>query len=410
MKNKILVCEGNFSATLAAVRSFGRHGLRVVVADNISMPMSKFSKYTFQSVKCPDVRDEKNFISWILKSAGKGNFDVFFPTSDVLMWYTLKYNETLRRYMKIKIPYKKALEIALFKDLTYKYCKKFKIPAPTTYYPHSKHELIELAGNIKYPVLIKHRTHACLNNDRKGYVVWNKKELLKTYELSKLSDLDLDQKYKYVTWPIVQEFIHNTMNEVYNVSGFSNDRFDIVCITSDKKIRQRPTKIGVGVCVMNFFDEELIELASRFIKKIQYNGIFSIEFIRDEKENLFKLIDFNPRAHAFMQLDIDKGMDVPWLWYESITKNVIPFKNPKINVDRYYCNLTSDFINFPSQLLIRKNKINTMVEYLKTWSRARSFADLDLYDISPFFINMLTEFKDVFLHPRAFIRNTIKGE
>ena len=268
MENKILICEGNFSATLAAVRSFGRHNLKVVVADSTSLSISKFSKYIYQSVKCPNVRYEENFISWIVNSAKKGIFDIFFPTSDLLMWYTLKYKKVFNKYMKIKIPNKKSLEIALFKDLTYKYCQKFNVPYPTSFYPHSKDDITEFAGRIKYPVLVKHRTHTCLNNKRKGYI----------------------------------------------------------------------------------------------------------------------------------------------LWYKSLTEKVIPLKNPKVNVDRIYCDLTSDFINFPSQLFLRKNSINIIKEYFTTLPNARSFAVFDLDDILPFFINVLIEFKDVFLHPRGFVRNTIKGE
>ena len=248
---KVLVCNGTFMSTMGVVRSLGRKGVYVIVADPSSLALCKYSKYCQKKVKCPDPENEPLFIKWLLLKAKKGEFDIFFPTSDLLMWYAYKFKRILNRYVELNIPSKESLKIALFKDLTYQACVSFGMDTPKSFFPESFEEVKRLSREISYPIIIKPRTHVLIVNDRKAIMANNIEELLSSYKLDRLKKTEDNPKNKKFRWPIIQEFIPDSFDKVYNVDGFSNSSFDVVSIIVNKKIRQRPTKVGVGVCVVN---------------------------------------------------------------------------------------------------------------------------------------------------------------
>jgi len=409
---KILLCNSDYECTLASARSFGKKGLYVIVAYNTKLSITNYSKYVAEIVPCPEINKEHEFVSWLLTNAKNHKFDVFFPTSDILVWYTLKYRDELSKYIKIKLPSEKALESVLLKDVTYKMCMKWNVPTPLSVFPKSKEELKKLSKKIKYPVVIKPKTHVCLIANKKGVVIFSKEKFLKLYKLNRLkySKDKIVAKYPYICWPIVQEYIPKVYENIYLVSGFVNDDNRIVAITSDKKVRQRPTIIGIGVYVENYYDKELIDLAIRFIRGIKYTGIFAIEFIKDQRDGKYKLIDFNPRTHHFIQLEIDKGIDLPNLWYGSLYHKVKPKRNIYVNKDIRFIQLFSDLINMPGQIFLRKEKIKNVIRYFNSLIRARSFAVFDRTDLKPFFIDIIIQLKQILRHPRGYIRSIFKGE
>ena len=99
---RVLVTDGHSRATLQLVRSFGRMGFEVHVAEKFSLTPSFFSKYAFKSFVYPDPTNEKEFVNFIKYYCLKNNIEQIYPVVDECLFAIVK-NKNL--FHGIKIPF-----------------------------------------------------------------------------------------------------------------------------------------------------------------------------------------------------------------------------------------------------------------------------------------------------------------
>ena len=68
---------------------------------------------------------------------------------------------------------------------------------------------------------------------------------------------------------------------------------------------------------------EVYELGRRLLDHIGWEGIASVQFIRDERTGEFKLLEINPRLWASVECDIQAGVDWPRYYWDLSTRGSI---------------------------------------------------------------------------------------
>jgi predicted ATP-grasp superfamily ATP-dependent carboligase len=199
---------------------------------------------------------------------------IYFPVSDQcnLLFYDFinLYPEANILYL---LPEIDIYKLCINKDDFEDFCVANNFLTPKKY---NKEELY-IAHFDNYPLIVK----PTVGTGSKGIFFIESKE-----ELHQLEYIDVDKH-------LIQERIQSI--EVLG-AFFLMHKGELVAYYGHKRLRTSPLTGGVTVCSVTDFNPELKEIGVNVLKKLNYNGVAMIEFLYDEKDKSYKIIELNPRA------------------------------------------------------------------------------------------------------------------
>ena len=77
---------------------------------------------------------------------------------------------------------------------------------------------------------------------------------------------------------------------------------------------------------------EMRTVGERFLSLIDYSGVGEVEFMRDPRDGVYKLLEVNPRFWGWHSLAIAAGIDLPYLWYRDATQEYLPWQTRRFDV------------------------------------------------------------------------------
>ena len=299
---KVLITDGNFKHTLAAVRSLGKRGIDVTVLSDLRLSISFYSKYCEDYIIVPNPKKDARFSNCVLDIAKEGDYDVLLPISFSSVFQISKIKEKMEKYLKVPIADRKSIEVAGNKDQTTKFAEKIGIPVPKTFYPHNIEEVHDLSKNIEYPVVVK-------GSEESGYVGYaNSPEQL-------ISRYNRICKYS----PILQEYISG---EGYGFFALYNQG-EPRAIFMHKRIREYPVTGGPSTFAESIYESRLKELGLKILDSLNWHGVAMVEFKKNAKNGDFVLMEINPKFWGSLELAIASGVDFPYLACEMAVKGDI---------------------------------------------------------------------------------------
>ncbi len=234
--------------------------------------------------KGPEILRER-----ILHIQEKEKFEVLIPCLDSeLSNFMTIYPDLKDRGIMAMLPRRTALEQRAKEKLS-EFCKRNKIASPKTFAANNATSLIQYAEEIGYPLYVKGRYYEAWLVD---------------------SPADLVQKYDKIVrnWGgpvLVQEAL---MGDEYDVLGLASEAGEIVGHCTIRKMLR--TKSGKGFAGIVVDDPEMMRLAKRIIKKLNWSGPFEIEFLKvpGQPHTLFEI---NPRFPAWIDFPSQLGCNLP---------------------------------------------------------------------------------------------------
>ena len=310
-----LLTMANYPGTLAAVRSFGRAGIRVTTADPSRLAVSAWSKFTTLRMSAPDVRDTERFVKWLIDFSKGHDKHVLLPTSDDTAWIYSRYRDELSKHFYLNAPRLDVVYGLLNKRQLNQHGLEAGLDVARTWFPETPADLARCSHEARFPVMVKPQTQVMFGLRSKGARVESPDQLERIYNwfLGQPHHDTLLAIDPSASRPLVQEFYSEAATGIYNVSAFA-DRGRLVMAGAARKLLQQPRRLGVGVC----FQEEpvLPHLAAgleRLVARLGFSGVFEAEFIQTAGQDV--LIDFNPRFYNQMAFDIARGLPLPLLAY-----------------------------------------------------------------------------------------------
>ncbi len=369
----IAIVLGMTETGLGVIRSLGRNGIKVIGLD-YRKDMAFWSKYA-ESFICPHPLGELNsFQQFLISLSKKYTYKpVLFLTSDDFVLAVSRIRANLSPHFLFNIPSTDVVESIINKKMQYKKAKEIGVPIPRTFYPQSNEELQKFQNDLKYPLFIK----GCYSyiwkenfGSLKGFLVENKEEL--------------NEKFKMIFGKkvpaMVQEVIQGPDTNHYKVSIYISQSAEPLLVFTLRKIRQLPIRFGVGSCVESIDYPELLEVGLRYFMGINYRGIGSAEFKLDEKDNILKLIELNPRLWQQNILSTVCGMNFPMVQYLDLTgERPQPVNGFKKNIK--WLNIYMDFQSFWHY---HREKKLTLLKWIKSLKGVKVLSDFALDDIKPF--------------------------
>lgn len=416
MSAPFLLTMADYYGTLAAVRCMGRAGVPVTVGEGKLLAPARWSRYATQRVPCPPVQNTEAFLDWLVDFGRRQPGHVLYPTSDDMAWLFALRADELRPYFKLYAPGEDVIYGLLNKKRLFHLCKEVGIETPVTVFPESEADCEKLAGELKFPLLIKPQTQILFENKIKGAQVETAAELTERYTEFVRKNRYGDVLMKHdplVKQPMLQAFHAEAAENIYSLAGFIDESGDHFAIRGARKVLQRPRKLGVGLCFEHAdVSPELAEKVRSLCKRIGYYGVFEVEFIEAAGKHL--LIDFNPRFYGQMNFEIARNLPLPLLVHHAATGNREALARDVAFANAWaprglpvYCH------RFIFEVLLRAQGMSgkltpAEVEHWREWYRANepeaTDAVLDGSDVVPALVDAGLLLYGYARHPRAFLR------
>lgn len=363
-------------AGLAAVRGLGRAGIEVHVMDHSDGP-GLASRYASAASICPDpVSREADLLKTLI--AYRGKFDqapVVYPSSDAFFEFVSRNRGALQPLYRFALPSLSASEAAIDKRKQHQIAEAAEVPFPRTVYPTTLTDVEEVKDSLRYPVFIKpvvgHQWRRYYPG--KGFLIENASELLAKYREILPTGLET----------MIQTYIVGPPTGMHSVALYRTK--DGKCFGNfvARKIRQSGEDAGVGTLVESCTDEGLVALSVRFVNAMNYHGIAELEFKRDSRDGISRLIELNPRLWLQAQLASDTGMDFAQIQYRDLTGQPLGQISPSRPGLRWL-DWIADYQSCRSAH--RKGELS-LYRWFKSWSSARSYATFAWDDPKPFYVS-----------------------
>jgi len=305
MSNNVFVTDAQMRSSVAVIRSLGKKGLKVTAGEETKFATGFFSRYCKYRVVYPSPQKNRGqFVDFLIKVLKNERYDVLFPVADPCLEPIIDEEEEISKYTHIALPPRKIFMRAYDKEVTLKIAIENNIPCPKTYFVNNLEEVNSIAGQLKYPVIIKPRK----SSGRRGIeVCTTPKELLVKYR--KVS-VNHDK-------PLIQEYIpYGDEIGVYTLFNFNSEP---VALTVQRRIRSYPPSGGPSTLretIKNELSRKVIKIAFKLLKTMKWIGVAMVEFRIDPRDGIPKLMEVNPRFWGSLQLSILAGVDFPYLLYK----------------------------------------------------------------------------------------------
>ena len=337
---------GGHAQGLGIIRSLGRRGIAVYLIDDTAASIGKFSKYCRRFLHFPKMKQEQPLLDFLIQLSTREGIQgwVVFPTHDATVEILSKNINRLSDYYRISIPEWTTTELAYNKIRTYHLAKKTDIPVPETFFPGNLDEVLQIGRDIEYPVIIKpavmHRFYAKLKT--KAYKAANLKQLVRLYQKT-CSVIDPSEV-------MIQEIIPGSPQELYSCCCFFKQGvMKASCI--GQRCRQVPMDFGKATTFVQSVDiPELRRHSEKLLSEIGYYGLAEVEFKRDPRDGIFKLLEINPRSWKWHTLAIKAGLDMPYLIFNDLVgRGIDQNLEGRLNVKWVEC--ISDFYVASGEIL-----------------------------------------------------------
>ncbi|MEK6621526.1 MAG: ATP-grasp domain-containing protein [Planctomycetota bacterium] len=303
--NRVLILDGMWNKSLAAVRSFGAKGFYVTVGERTRFATAIFSKYCNRKlIYSSPATSPDAFLKDLEGELRRERYDVVFPMefSTQLLLTDVANRPWIERYTRLPFADAHIAKKAHDKAFIMHYAKERGVDVPTTFFVNEIDQLEKLSQEITYPALIKPRN----SSGSRGIQYVEKRDDLTMLYL---------EAHKQYPFPIIQEYLPDG-GEVYGVGLLLNFQSEVKASFVYKRIRSNPVRGGPSTLRESVRREDVREIAGLLMKSLQWTGIAHVEFKIDPRDGKPKLLEVNPRFWGSLPLAIESGIDFPFLLYK----------------------------------------------------------------------------------------------
>ncbi len=302
-----VVIGGDYQG-LGIARSLGRHGIPVCVIDD-EVSIARASRFVQDTIRVRDLRTEQGLLDTLAQAHAKLGLSgwVLYPTREETVAGIAANRDALQRDFRVPTPELAATRRAWDKREMYGLAQRLSIPVPRTWFPRSEEDLaaIDTSGPVVLKPAIKEHffyvTHA------KAWRADTAAELLAAFRRA--------ARIVPASEIMVQDLIPGDGHEQYAYCAFFRDGRPVASMTVRRR-RQHPSDFGrASTYVETITLPELTEPSCRFLTAIGYYGLVELEYKRDPRDGVCKLLDVNARTWGYHSLGRSAGVDFPYLLF-----------------------------------------------------------------------------------------------
>lgn len=325
----VAVFDNYWATTLAFARSLGRRG---VPLHFYGSGAGRWSRYCTRHLRCPPVERVGEFQPWLRDRLRSGDITRIAPTTDLIAFHTSALRNEFAPEVQRTIAPLVEIENCLIKTRFSAISAVAGRPMLPTLAPDSVDGAVAAASALGYPVMLKPKSHLAVGFAERGQLLMNEADLVRHYRRYRIApgQESIGATYPELAWPLLQRYITSARNRVYSVTGIKDADGGVLTACVSYKREQWPPDVGVSTLQVSCDDRRILEFGLKILNQTLSRGIFEVEVLADG--DALYAIDLNPRAFGFLELDIARGSDLPWLWFRSTTEAQAPAPQPESEV------------------------------------------------------------------------------
>ena len=365
---------GGAHVSIGMARSLGRHGIPVWLL--ASHPIPKFSRYVQRSFPWPGAGHE-NGVASIIDIANRYGLKgwVLLATGDEDMRMIAQNHALLAAHFRLVTPGWDTVRWMYDKRLTYQRAASLGIDCAWSFAPRDLTDVERL--NCHFPVVLK---PACRENVNeftraKAWKADDRDALLSLYQRAAAQVGN--------GAVIIQEWIPGDGETQFSYAGLW-DHGDAVATLVARRTRQHPIDFGRSSTFVETVEQDQVEeLANRFLESLDYTGIVEVEFKYDRRDRQYKLLDVNGRFWTWNGLGDRAGVDFPYLaWRLGVGQSVSP---SRASTGVAWMHASRDIIAAYQEIL---RGTLTVGGYLASFRKPLAFANFALDDPLPAIVEL----------------------
>jgi D-aspartate ligase len=363
-----LVLGGDYRA-LGVVRSLGRRGVPVWVVRQGDDSLAARSRYAQRCLPWPEHADEEQQTAALLEIAEAGAEGwALIPSADETASLVARHHERLAQRFALTTPAWETLRHACDKRLTYPLAQALGVDVPLTWYPEDRAAVEAL--DLEFPVILKPAWKEGFNRltAAKAWRVDSREELLRAYDdaVSLVSPTTL----------MIQELIPGGGEAQFSFATLARAGRPLASVVA-RRTRQYPPDFGrASTYVETVHCPEVVPPSLRVLDALGYTGLVELEYKRDPRNGLFKLLDINPRVWGWHTLCGRAGVDFPYLLWRALCGEDIGRVDPQVGVR--WVRTTTDFPMVAKQIMRGRMSVRTYLRSLRGPLEGAIFAQDDL--------------------------------
>lgn len=363
MSQKPIIIGGNHHNTLGVIRALGYKGIHsvVLVVSDENDPYIAHSRYISQ---CVFLKSKSEIVPYLLEYARESNEKiVIFSCADFVTSELDKYFDVLTPYYYL--PTSKEQGVCnhyMDKDVMASLAKRVGISIPNSWIVEDgcKIELQE----VSFPCIVK--PLASIHGSKSEIKIFHDRNLLREF-------LNAHNGHRF----IVQEYINKDFE--YQLIGCSLRNGNEIIIPGYSKCIRPCFGTNTGFLEYKSFKGFQCNLNAccDFIKTIGYQGLFSLEFIRDQNGNDY-FLEINMRNDGNAICVTGSGVNLPYVWYQYCVGG---------DYSQELHNEISDIFvmpEFDDFMLVLKRKVS-FTTWLKDYKRTTTFMEYCKHDPKPYY-------------------------
>jgi predicted ATP-grasp superfamily ATP-dependent carboligase len=294
-KIKVLVLGGSGRQMLPILRELHELKCSVTTINSSIFDVGFSSRYPNHRIIIKNTGDyKKDFIDSMNKEIDKGNYDVIIHLSDMITDYLATHYDNYRLKIHGFFPNEVVFNKIYDKQKTMKECFRNSIAIPETYFGNE--DICDFIRRVGFPLVIKPRK-GCGSVGFK--IIRNKEVFLRL----------LNDKSNFLDTNVIQAFIAPPAKQ-YNVHMFLDSKQKVCMGVPTEKCRWFPVDGGASCFCRIIQNEKLVDIAGKLLKAIGWSGCAEVEFIFDQKDQKYKVMEINGRTSASIKICDLAGVNV----------------------------------------------------------------------------------------------------
>jgi len=281
------VILGGRGTAVPVARSLGAAGVPVAALGADPWEPVRFSRfcshYFWPSAADGDV--QAAWLAWLEREARAGG--VLIPCSDDGLELVARHDLRLRELGYVTSHDPAVVPATLDKAETYRLAREAGLPTPRTLVVEWSQEPDPERAGIGFPCALKPlASHRFARHfDGKAFIVRDAEELRAVHRLTAERGVRM----------MLTEIVPGDDDQLVAYVSYLDDAGQPLIEFTHRKLRQWPTGFGLSCYAVNHLEPEVARLGLTFLRHLGLHGVSEVEFKRDARDGVWKLIECNAR-------------------------------------------------------------------------------------------------------------------
>lgn len=356
---------------LGLIRSLGEGGIRpIAIIKKGQSRLASKSKYISKLHLVDSIEEGYNIL--LNEYGNEKNKPVVFTTDDTITSYLdNKYDVLKDKFIFFNAGENGRITKYMNKDTINKLAEKYKIKTPKTWVVRTG----EIPDNLVYPVITKAIISTKSHWKDESFICNNEIELNRAFESIKSEKI------------MIEQFIKKK-NELC-LDGYSIEHGQKVFYAiASNYINIIDNAYSNYMVVKNTYDKEIEQKLNKMFKDIGFEGIFSVEFLITENDELY-FLEINFRNSTWSYASTKAGMNLPILWSSAMTDSSIYDKSY-----RKFDNFTAmaEFVDYSDR--VKTHQISK-IKWFKQMLNCKCLYFINKKDMRPIYSKFTNKLKKV---------------